>query len=153
MACAQSDPYEAVNKKLGQNAQEPELLWPFEVEGVTVNDISIKYEAPFKELGSDISFDFQEFEQVKSSVYDLDVVDRNLVIEGFEDGIPSGFGEALKRIDSENFIIMASKDESGSPEEAYLLVGSKDQAELLYFKYGENAAELHEKITIELTDN
>ena len=153
MVQAQSDPYQSVNTKLGRDAQQPEVLWPFEMEGVAVEDISMKYEAPFKEVGSNITFDFNEFEEVKSAVYDLKKLDRNLIIQGFEEGIPEGFEEGFKRVDSNDFVIMSTKSGDKTPEEVYLLVGSKKQAELLYFKYGENASELHEKIKIELTNN
>ncbi len=151
-ACGQTNPYEAVNAKLGISSTEPEVLWPFEMEGVTVEDISIQYEAPFEEIGSDITFDFGDFETVKSQVFDMTKVDRDDLLEGFEAGIPGGFNEDFKRVADDNFCYLISKEGAESAEEVYLLVGNADTAELLYMKYGENASELHEKITVELSN-
>lgn len=148
---AQTDPYQSVNQAVGQNAQEPEVLWPFEMEGVTMEGMTIKYEAPFAEVGSNITFDFNEFQLVKSSVYDLSKIERSVLIQGFEDGLSSDFTTDFKKVNQQNFCLMSTKEVKGTPSEVYLLVGNGESAELLFFEYGENATDLHEKISIELS--
>ncbi|MFT4860360.1 MAG: hypothetical protein ACI9UV_001902 [Algoriphagus sp.] len=147
---AQQNPYRAINKKLGILAVEPKVLWPFEMEGVEVESMDIKYEFPFQKDNSDLVFNFKNFEELKSSVFDLERVDRDALIKSFSAGMPQGFVEEFRKISAEDFCIMISDEEDENVREVYLLVGDQKTAELLYFVYSEGSSSLHSKLKIEL---
>jgi hypothetical protein len=147
---AQQTPYQSINQKLGSNAIQPKQLWPFEIDGFAVNDLTVDYKFPFQETDSDLKFSFSNFKLFKSTVYDLNSVDPAILLEGYYLGIDEKYTEDFKKISNQRFCLMASKEVDGEVREVYLLVGDQKIAELLYFVYSDSSSSLHSKLKIEL---
>ncbi|SDD67903.1 hypothetical protein SAMN04488104_104633 [Algoriphagus faecimaris] len=153
-ASAQNDPYTSINQKLANQAQEPSQLWPMDLEGIPVKDeaLKLKYTFPFLSEDSELAFNFSQFKKLESSVYDLSKLNAKELIEGFNAGIPSDFKEDFSKIGSEDFCLMYSKAEKNQPKEVYLMVGNRNQAELLHFTYSQDAGTNHQNLKIELNN-
>lgn len=153
-ASAQNDPYTSINQKLANQAQEPSLLWPMDLEGIPVKDeaLKLKYTFPFLTEGSELAFNFSQFEKLESSVYDLSKLNAKDLVVGFMAGIPSGFKEDFSKVGSDDFCLMYSMTEINQPKEVYLLVGNRKQAELLHFTYSPDAGKNHQNLKVELNN-
>ncbi|WP_297336511.1 hypothetical protein [Algoriphagus sp.] len=153
-AMAQQDPYSSINEKLANQAQKPSQLWPMDLEGIPVKDeaMKLKYTFPFLSEGSELAFNFSQFEKLESSVYDLSKLNAKDLVQGFTAGIPSGFKEDFSKVGSEDFCLMYSKTEINQPKEVYLLVGNRKQAELLHFTYSPESMKNHQNLKVELNN-
>jgi hypothetical protein len=149
-ANSQQDPFSALKLRLGEEFQEPKVLWPFKMDGIEIQSVEIDYKFPFQDGSSDLIFHFSDFDLVKSSVFNLSKVDRNSLIEGFESGIPSNFSLDFQKTSDENFCRMISSGNEKSSKEIYLLFGEGETAELLYFKYAVTSEDISEILKIEL---
>ncbi len=148
---AQENPYSSLKNRLGEDFQEPKVLFPLEFEGVKILEAKIDYKFPFENGESDLNFQFTEFEEVKSAVFKLSDVDRSELLKGFESGIPEGFQEDFRKTSPENFCRMISSETSATYSEVYLLFGNEEIAEVLYFKFDSEKNDFSEKLKIELT--
>lgn len=147
----QETPYSSLKSQLGEDFEEPKVLFPFEFEGVQVIDAKIEYKFPFQKDEKDLNFQFTEFQEVKSSVFELSKVSQDDLIAGFESGIPEGFQEVFKKTGPENFCRMILGESADSYNEVYLLFGNLETAEVLYFKFDSDQTDFSEKLKIELT--
>lgn len=140
----QSDPYDAINRNLESHV-ESKLLWPWEdtdlIKGMRNAEISATYRLSFNDQhNSELAIDFSNFEKMVSAVYPREEVSGKFLAETLEKSISAEFKPVFEQANGENIFYMFSNG-SKDQEEVYFLTSTKDNYELLYFKYKPNTRE------------
>lgn len=130
--------YQDIAEELGDNAPIVQQLWPFEKEMMELRDedprFKVQYRLPFADgKASNISYNFETIRFMESAIYEHTFVDFKSLMEMIRAKIPEGFQlEFEQEIPNANGLLFAN-DEDGEFSEVYLLAGSIEKSELLYF--------------------
>jgi hypothetical protein len=145
---AQQSPYETLRESIGADQVNPSVLFPLEIEGIKVTDAKVDYRFALEEGKSDLILSMDDFKSLESVVFKFDVTDRAKLIEAFDAGTSKGFTVDFEKNGPSNFCRLISNKQN--PDEAYLLVGNENHAELLRIVYPKDSKKLIQSLKIKL---